>query len=292
MIKVWAKFPANIQGACFIAVGGFLLIAMAALVKFLGQTLPAFEVLFVRFLAGLIVILPLVWRRGLKIVQTQKLYLHMTRGFVGFIGNSLFFFALIHISLADTVSIQFSRPLIMIVIAAIFLGEKIGLTRSIITLVGFGGILLITKPFSDGFDPWALSALGGAFFGTLVVLTVKLLTRTEKTVTIMFYFALFTTLFAFVPAMITWQSPSWIELALLVLTGALGILGQGLFTHGLGLGETTFVMPFDYLRIIYSFVLGIIWFAEVPGLWSYVGAVVIVVASVYLLQAETRQKKV
>ncbi|MBT5938313.1 MAG: DMT family transporter [Rhodospirillaceae bacterium] len=292
MIKVWAKLPANIQGACFIAVGGFLLIAMAALVKFLGQTLPAFEVLFVRFLAGLIVILPLVWRRGLKIVQTQKLYLHMTRGFVGFIGNSLFFFALIHISLADTVSIQFSRPLIMIVIAAIFLGEKIGLTRSIITLVGFGGILLITKPFSDGFDPWALSALGGAFFGTLVVLTVKLLTRTEKTVTIMFYFALFTTLFAFVPAMITWQSPSWIELALLVLTGALGILGQGLFTHGLGLGETTFVMPFDYLRIIYSFVLGIIWFAEVPGLWSYVGAVVIVVASVYLLQAETRQKKV
>ena len=143
----WAKLPANIRGAGFVAVGGFLLIIMAALVKQLGQSLPAFEVLFVRFLAGLIVLMPLVWRLGLKIVYTQKIHLHATRGFVGFIGNMFFFFALIHIPLADTVSIQFSRPLIMIVIAALFLGERAGLKRSIITLAGFGGILMITKPF-------------------------------------------------------------------------------------------------------------------------------------------------
>ena len=63
-LAVWGRIPANIRGACFVAVGGFLLIVMASLVKILGQTLPAFEVLFVRFLAGLIVILPLVWRMG------------------------------------------------------------------------------------------------------------------------------------------------------------------------------------------------------------------------------------
>ena len=285
----WAKLPANIRGAGFVAVGGFLLIIMAALVKQLGQSLPAFEVLFVRFLAGLIVLLPLVWRLGLKIVYTQKIHLHATRGFVGFIGNMFFFFALIHIPLADTVSIQFSRPLIMIVIAALFLGERAGLKRSIITLAGFGGILMITKPFGAGFDPWALSALGGAFFGTLVVLTVKLLSRTEQTVTIMFYFAVFTTLFAFIPAMLTWQTPTLPELLLLILTGAVGIIGQGLFTHGVGLGETGFVMPFDYLRIVYSFMFGVIWFAEVPGLWSFAGAAVIIGASVYLLRNESRR---
>lgn len=286
----WDRIPANIRGALFVVTGGFLLIVMASLVKYLGQTLPAFEVLFIRFLAGLVVILPVVWRMGLKITHTGKLHLHATRGFVGFMGNLCFFFALIHIPLADTVTIQFSRPLFMILIAGFFLGEIVGLKRSITTVIGFGGILMITQPFSEGFDPWALSALGGTFFGTLVVLTVKLLTRTEHTVTIMFYFAVFTTVFAFIPAMITWQSPTWFELALLVLTGALGILGQGMFTHGVGLGETSFVMPFDYMRIVYAFVLGIVWFSEVPGFWSFAGAGVIIAASVYLVRTENRKK--
>ena len=74
------------------------------------------------------------------------------------------------------------------------------------------------------------------------------------------------------------------------LTGALGILGQGMFTHGVGLGETSFVMPFDYMRIVYAFILGILWFGEVPGIWSFAGAGVIIGASVYLLRAENLEK--
>ena len=291
LVAAWERISPNIRGACFVVVGAFLLIVMAALVKHLGQALPPFEVLFVRFLAGLVVILPLVWRMGARIVHTRRIHLHAARGFVGFMGNLCFFFALVHIPLGDTVTIQFSRPLFMIVLAALFLGEAVGIRRGAATLVGFAGILMITKPFGAGFDPWALSALGGAFFGTLVVLTIKLLSRTEQTVTIMFYFALFTTLFAFIPAMATWQAPTPMEWLLLILTGVLGIIGQGLFTHGVGLGDTSFVMPFDYLRIVYSFVLGMIWFAEVPGFWSFAGAAVIIGSSVYLLRTESRKKK-
>ncbi len=141
-----------------------------------------------------------------------------------------------------------------------------------------------------GFDPWALSALGGTFFGTLVVLTVKLLSRTEHTITIMSYFAIFTTLFSFIPARVTWQSPTLLELGILILTGVPGIVGQGMFAHGIGLGETSFVMPFDYMRIVYGFFLGIIWFAEIPGIWSFAGAGVIFGTSVYLLRTENRKK--
>jgi drug/metabolite transporter (DMT)-like permease len=71
----------------------------------------------------------------------------------------------------------------------------------------------------------------------------------------------------------------------------IGITGQSLFTHGLGLGETTFVMPFDYIRIVYSFIIGIIWFGEIPGLWSYLGSAIIVLSSLYLIRTESVGKR-
>jgi len=287
-LGAWDRLPANMRGALLAAFGGFLLIGMATLVKYLGQRLPVFEVLFVRFLAGLVVLVPVVWRSGLGIVATRRPGLHFLRGLVGFMGNVCFFLALAHMVLADAVTIQFSRPLFMIFVAALFLGEIAGVRRSVIAVVGFTGILMITRPFGAGFEPWALVAAGGAFFGTLVILCVKLLSRTEHTLTIMVYFAVWTTVLAAIPAALTWQTPSWTELALMVLTGVLGIVGQGCFTHGVTLGDTTFVMPFDYLRIVYSVLFGIVVFAEMPGPWSIAGAAVIIASSLYLLRTERR----
>jgi drug/metabolite transporter (DMT)-like permease len=284
--NAWARLPANVRGAGFVTLGALVLILMASLVKQLGKSLPVFEVLFVRFLAGFLLLLPVMWRVGFERLRTKKPHLHLIRGFVGFMGNLCFFFALVNMAIADAVTIQFSRPLILAVIASLFLGEVIGWRRAVATVVGFAGVLMITRPFGEGFQPWALVALSGAIFGSLVVTMIKLLSRTEPTMVIMFYFALFTTLFAFVPAVMTWQTPSGTQLALLILCGLLGIVGQGLFTHGVGLGETSFVMPFDYLRIVYSFVLGFFWFAETPGLWSFAGTVVIVASSLYLLRTQ------
>ncbi len=292
IIAKWSRLPTNIRGAACVVAGGFVLIVMAGLVKHLGQSLPAFEVVFVRFLSGLIVILPVVWRLGFGVLRTHRPGLHLMRGVVGFFGNLCFFFALIHMSIGDTVTIQFSRPLVMVVIAGLFLGEIVGRRRAALTVAGFLGVLMITRPFSAGFEPWALVAVVGTVFATLVVITVKLLTRTEQTVVIMFYFALTTTALSLVPAVLTWQTPTSAQLALLILTGILGIVGQSLFTHGIGLGETSFVLPFDYLRIVYAFAIGAIWFAEVPDMWGAAGATVIVASSLYLLKGERRRNTV
>jgi drug/metabolite transporter (DMT)-like permease len=286
----WDRLPPNVRGALCVAFGGCLLILMASLVKHLSHQLPVFEILFMRFLAGLLILLPVLWRGKFRAIRTRRPLLHFTRGFVGFMGNFCFFFALAHIVLADAVTIQFSRPIFMLFVAALLLGEIAGLQRTIVALVGFSGILIITRPFGEGFDPWAFSAVGGAFFGTLVVVTVKLLSRTEQTLTIMFYFAFWTTLLAAIPAFYVWVMPTWTQLGLLILTGAFGIIGQAFFTHGVSLGDTTFVMPFDYLRIVYSAIFGMIWFSEFPGVWSITGAAIIIASSIYLLRAE-RDKK-
>jgi drug/metabolite transporter (DMT)-like permease len=290
MAGAWDRLPANVRGALYVALGGCLLILMAALVKHLGKQLPVFEILFMRFLAGLLILAPVLWRNGIGIVRTKRPALHFARGFVGFMGNICFFFALTHMVLADAVTIQFSRPIFMLFVAALFLGELAGTRRIVVALVGFSGILLITRPFGAGFEPWALSAAGGAFFGTLVIVCVKLLSRTEHTLTILFYFAFWTTVLAAIPAFYVWVTPTWTQLGLLILTGALGIVGQGCFTHGVTLGDTTFVMPFDYLRIVYSAIFGVLWFGEFPGVWSVAGAAVIIGSSLYLLRAEQRDR--
>jgi drug/metabolite transporter (DMT)-like permease len=282
----WMGLSPNVRGAGFVTGGAFVLIIMASVIKELGKTLPVFEILFVRFLVGLLVLVFVVWRTGFGQLHTKKPHYHLLRGFVGFMGNLCFVFALVNMAIADTVTIQFSRPLITAVIAVLFLGEIIGWRRGIATAVGFAGVLMITRPFGEGFEPWALVALSGTVFATLVVLMIKLLSRTESTLVIMFYFALFTTLFAFIPAVIVWQTPTGTELALLVLCGVLGVIGQSLFTHGIGLGETSFVMPFDYLRIVFSFIVGFIWFSEIPGIWSFAGAAVIIASSLYLLRGK------
>ena len=80
-----------------------------------------------------------------------------------------------------------------------------------------------------------------------------------------------------------------IEFGFLFVTGFLGIVGQSLFAHGIALGETGFVLPFDYLRIVYAFVVGIVWSAEMPGIWGIAGAGVIVASSLLLLKEAGRR---
>ncbi|NQV56470.1 MAG: DMT family transporter [Rhodospirillales bacterium] len=283
------RASANIRGALLVISGAFCLTVMASIAKFLGASLPVPVIVFMRFLAGFIILFPVVWRYGFINLKTDKFKLHLLRGGIGFLGNVAMIFSVVHIVMADAMTIQFSRPLFTVFLAGLFLGEVIGKQRAGAAIVGFIGIIIITRPFGDGFNIWYLSAVGGAVTATLVILVVKILSRTEPTIVIIFYFTVITTVLGAIPALIFWQTPTWTELALLVVMGFLGVLGQSLFTHGIGIGETSFVLPFDYLRIVFGFIIGLIWFAEFPSAWSYVGAAIIVVSSYYLIRTERRK---
>ncbi len=282
----WNSLPANSRGAVLVISGSLVLVCMITLVKYLAQSLPVFQILFIRCLFGLLALTPLFLSRGLTLVRTKRPFMHLTRGAIGTVGNFCMYFAVANMVLADAITIQFSRPLFMLFVAYFMFGEAVGWRQSGAALIGFTGILLIARPFGTGFEPVALVAVAGALAGTGVVTSVKILSRTEPTMVIMFYFAVWTSVMTFIPAMFVWQTPGWTELALLALTGVLGIIGQGMFTHGIGLGDTSFVMPFDYLRIVYSAIIGIVLFAEIPTLWSIAGAALIIGSGLYLLLTE------
>lgn len=281
---LWSRLDGNVQGAVMMSLGALLLVVMSTLVKELGQRLDSFQILFIRALFGFLVVAPLLMRNGFHAIRTERAGLHLFRGGIGALGNFCFFFALTHMVLADAMAIQFSRPLFTIVLAYLFLGEVVGWRRATITMIGFTGILLITRPFSEGFEPVALIAALGALLGTGVVIAIKKLARSEKTMVIMFYYAMWTTIFSAIPAALVWQQPSWHDVGLLSLVGILGIAGQTAVTHGISLGDTTFVVPFDYLRVVFAVIFGIALFAEIPTLWSISGTAIIIGSNLYLLR--------
>lgn len=283
----FARLPANLRGAIMVSLGAVILVTMTTLVKSLGDHLHSFEILFVRCLIGLLLVIPLLFRARAASIKTNRPFMHFLRASTGVTGMFCMFWAITHMPLADATALGFSRPLFMIVLAFVFLGEIVGWRRGIATVAGFMGILIMTQPFTEGFDPTALIAATGALFTALAVIVIKKLTPTEPLMTIMFYYTLWTTVIAAIPAAMVWQTPSLQEMGVLTIIGILGVVGQTAMTQGFKLGEATFVIPFDYLRLIYAGLLGIALFKEVPAMVSVAGAAVIVASSFYILRRGT-----
>ncbi len=286
----WESMAPAARGAALVSLGSMTLVVMATVAKFLGDRLHPFEILLFRSLVGFLFILPLFVQDPLEPLRTRRFGLHLTRGIIGWIGNACLFWTITHMLLADAMALQFSRPLFMIPLAMILLAELPGWHRTAVTMIGFFGILLYARPFTEGFDPSAVVGAVGAFFGGVVVVCVKRLSSTEPTRTIMFYYAFWTTVFAILPAAWVWVTPTWTELVLLIAIGLLGISGQACITHGLAQGEATALVPLDYSRILYSAILGYLLFAEIPGPLSIAGMALIVGSSLHLVLTEKRRK--
>jgi drug/metabolite transporter (DMT)-like permease len=277
------------RAAALVSAGSLTLVVMATVVKYLGNELPAMEILFFRSAIGLLFVLPLFARNPLEPFRTKRPGMHLLRGAVGAVGNACFFWTITHMLLADAMALQFSRPLFMIPLAVFLLGETVGLRRTAVAAVGFVGIVLYARPFTGGFEPDVFVGALGALAGGLVVICIKRLATTEPTRVIMFYYAFWNALFALIPAALFWVTPTLPQLALLTVVGILGIGGQSLITHGLTMGEATVLVPLDYSRIIYSTALGYLLFSEIPGPWSFAGMALIVACSLYLVLTEKRR---
>lgn len=287
----WQAMPPNARGAFLVSAGSLTLVVMATLVKFLGSRMSSFEILFFRSLIGFFFVLPLFARDPMEPLRTKRLGMHFIRGSCGALGNACFFWTITHMALADSMALQFSRPLFMMPLAFLFLGEAVGWRRTVVTVAGFVGILFYARPFTAGFQPSAVIGATGALFGGLVILGIKSLAKTERTRVIMFYYGVWNTLFALIPTLFLWTTPTLPEFALLAAVGCLGIAGQSMITHGFTQGDATALVPLDYSRIVYSAALGFILFGEMPGPWDFGGMALIVASSLYLVLAEKSKRR-
>jgi drug/metabolite transporter (DMT)-like permease len=283
----WRRLPDNVRGALWMLGATSVYALQALMVKSLGQRLSPFEVAFFRCLFGLVLLLPfLAGTRSITISGSP--WLHLARALVGVSGMFCGFYAVTYLPLATATAITFTKPLFLIVLAVLFLGEVVRWRRWTATAIGFLGVLIVVRPGSEVFSPAMLVGLLGSFLIADVAVLVKKLSATDRNVTIMFYFGVITTIIAAVPAVFVWQMPVGIEWPLLAFVGAAASLGQYCTLRALRVAETTAVMPFDYVRLLFAGMLGYVFFGEVPDGWTLLGIAVLIGSTLYIAQRELR----
>jgi drug/metabolite transporter (DMT)-like permease len=285
------SLPGNVQGAIWILSSAVIFTATNALIKYMGNSLDSLQMVFFRGLFGTLFLLPIVWRAGgWEVLRTKRMNFHLARGLTGSLSLMTIFYALTHMPLADVTGISFSRSLWVIVLAVLFLSEKIRWRRSLATLVGFLGVLVMVRPGPEA-NPAAFAAVLNALFVAMSVVLIKRMTVTEKPLTILFWGTLIPTFVTLPPALVVWKNPTMFDLTLMAIIGAGLSVGHSCLIHGLRVGEATAVMPFDYTRLILSGIAGYIFFFEVPDPYTIIGAIMIVGSTFYIARREARDAR-
>ncbi len=282
----WLRLPANGRGALWIT-GGTLVFALNdTMVKALGGTIHPVQMVFFRYCVGALILTPVFIRVGMAVLATQRLPLHIGRGVLAGIGQAGAFYAVVHLLLADATAVQFSRPLFMTFLAVFLLGETVGWRRWAATVVGFGGVIVMVRPGHTGLDVAWIVALATAMIFAFAMILIRKLAMTEPPIRIMFYYHITGVGFFAVPAIWVWTPPMGLEWLLLLSIGVLTTLAMVCFVHGLAAGEASIVGPMEYTRLIYAAVFGYFIFAEVPVIWTWVGAAIIVASALYIARRE------
>jgi len=222
--------PPTVRGLMWSAASGMLFCILNATMRGLTQHLPPMQSQFLRYVFGLLVMLPLVWRAGLAAYRPHNLPGQFTRGAVHTLGLICWFLALPHLPLADTTAIGFTGPLFIMIGAWLFLREPMHWDRWLATAIGFIGVLIVVGP-KLGLGPggsgggWHLLMLASAPVFSASYLITKTLTRTENTGVIVVWQALSVTLFSLPAALWVWQWPTpwqWLAFAVCGLLGSSG----------------------------------------------------------------------
>jgi len=281
----------NMRGAVWMVGSALVFSGVSVLIKELGRDLPSPQIVFFRCLFGLSVIVPFVAHSGLAVFKTTRVDLHVVRVICAVIGMNCGFYATANLELATVVSLGYTRPLFMIVLAVMFLGEVVRWRRGVATLAGFLGVMIMLRPTEVPVELPAAAALMSALAVAGAMAVVKQQAATDGTATIMAWFAVGTALLTAIPAAFVWETPQASQWPLLIAIGVLASIGQYMMIKAFTYGEATVMNPIDYLQILLAAVFGFWLFDEVPTVWTGVGAAVIIGSTLYILFREAALNK-
>ncbi len=271
------------------AAGAFA--AAAAMVKALDGALPLAQVVLGRNLFAIPALVPvLLAAGGWRALRTSYPMGHVWRCGFGLVGMFGAFYGYQHLPLATVSALGFTMPLFLTLLSVPMLGERVGPRRMAAVLVGFGGVLLMVRPWQGeaAGDLGALAAvLAAALAWALAMISIrKLGARGESGASIVLWFAIGSSLVAGALALPGWVWPTPMQWLLLAGTGLISALAQVLMTEAYRRGEPSLVAPFEYSGIVWTTALGGVLWGELPDGWDFAGIIVLVGAGLYIWHRE------
>jgi drug/metabolite transporter (DMT)-like permease len=284
-----SSIPAAVQGGLWMILASIFFTAMGAMGRHVGGELHPIEVTFFRTAFGLLFLLPWLLR-GVRL-RTRHLRLHMARAAAVVVALASWFLVLTLMPLAQVMAIGFTVPLFATAGAALFLKERVGPRRWSAIVVGFIGTLVILRPGADMFTVPALLALGNAVLIAFSALVVKSVSRDEDPDTMVLYFTGLMAVFSLPAALFVWTIPLPSTWGWLAAIGLVATLAQMSFVRAFRAADASVVLPFDYFKLLVAAIIGYIFFAEVPDLFTWIGGTITFAATLYTTQREARLER-
>ncbi len=285
----WLSLPNTLRGIIVMIGATVCFSAMHATIRYLAAELHPFQMTFFRNFFGLMVFLPIIFRSGFSFLATKRIELHLLRAMLNIAAMLSFFTAISITPLARVTALSFMSPIFMAALAILLLGERLYLRRALAIGVGFVGMLIIIRPGGADIDSGSILALFSAAVWAVAMIVIKVLSRTDSSLTITGYMTILLSILALPPALMVWRDPSPSAWLLLMFIGISGTCAQILLAEAIRLADAGVVMPFDFLKLIWATLFGFMLFAELPCVWTVVGAAVIFASGSYIAFREGRR---
>jgi len=264
---------------------------MSAVIRDLASELSPFQIAFFRNAIGLMFLLPVMYGLGFQFPRGPVLKSYGIRAIIGICAMWTWYTALSFTPLAEAITLNFTVALWMIPVAILLLGEKVGVRRWGATLVGFGGVLIVMQPGAETVSLGSLMAIFAALMFAISMAMVRILARTQRPIAIVFYMNVLMTPLSLGPAIAFWQTPDLVQWGWLFLIGLLASIAHFGMARALSLVEASSVLPYDFTRLPFAAAIGYIAFGEVPSVWIWPGAALIMGSAIYIAHREARLQR-
>ena len=283
-LGMWWMF---LTGLCFVGV--------TITVRYVGTGIPAPEAAFIRYLMGTLLLAPVFLQGYQRFRATGAVQLMLWRGIAHGFGVILWFYAMAHIPIAQVTALGYLTPVVVTVLAAVFLGEMIQMRRVVAVIVGFLGVLIIVRPGFAEVSVGQMAQLATTPLFAISFILAKKLSDHVDPVLIVASLSLVCTLTLLPIALLDWVQPSLLEWALLSLTAVLATLGHYTMTRAFMYAPIGALQPVSFLQLVWATLAGIVLFGEPVDQFVLIGGTILVASAGYIAHRESvlakREKK-
>ncbi len=267
--------------------GMFMFAAADTTAKFLTGGLHPVQIVWSRQLGLLACVLVLLLLRGGSIFSTRMPKLQVARGALAAASAALFVFALSYVPLADAVAVTFIVPFVVTVLGALILKEPVGVRRWTAVAIGFVGTLIVIRPGLGVIHPAVILVVVAATCFSLRQIVSRFMAGTDRTITTVAYTAVVSTVLLSIPLPFFWQTPGSMEqIGLLACLSVAAALGEFCVIKALEVGQAVVVAPMQYSLLIWGTLYGFLVFGQLPDLFTWTGAAIIIATGAYTLHRE------